>query len=247
MMKKNLLMFFFVLSSTFLFGQWDPEFCFPDCSESRLKSLNDPKYLKLKSDVKKQLEVSWCSVEKIDLLMDLVLITHPKECVDIGAFTGSTVFPVAMALKYLKKGKIYAIDAWSNEEAIKNLDEDDPNRAWWATVDMSGVYKSFLKLINSWALGTYCIPLKLTSENAIQQVDNITFLHLDGDFSEQGSLNDVNLYLPKVKSGGYVLLSNLFILVKGNYSKIKSYCKILESCDMIYEIENENAILFRKR
>lgn len=59
--------------------------------------------------------------------MDVVYTTRPGVCVEIGAFTGSSVLPVAATLKYLGAGKIFAIDAWSNEEAVRYLSPNDPN------------------------------------------------------------------------------------------------------------------------
>jgi hypothetical protein len=72
-------------------------------------------------------------------------------------------------------------------------------------------------------------------------------LHLDGDYSEKGSMQDVELYLPRVKSGGYVLLSNLFTMVKGKAPKMKSFTALFDTCEMVCEIERDNAVLFRKR
>ena len=93
-----------------------------------LDRLHDPAYLQLKSQAQYALQGSWCSEEKMHLLMDLTLITRPQVCVEIGAFTGSTVLPVAFVLKFLPSGTIYAIDAWSNIIATQHLPWHDPNR-----------------------------------------------------------------------------------------------------------------------
>ena len=49
----------------------------------------------------------------------------------------------------------------------------------------------------------------MSSVQAISQVQRIDFLHLDGNFSEEGSTLDCRLYLPKVIPGGYVLCQML--------------------------------------
>lgn len=236
----------FLLTATFIYGEWDPQYCV-DEESSILERLEDQKFKELKSQVIGYLENSWCSKEKATLLMDLTMMTQPTVCVEVGAFIGSSVLPVAATLKHIGRGKVYAIDAWSNTEAVKFLSQDDPNRAWWSTVDMKGALKSFKAMIAKWSLKPYCKVISSSSSAAIDKVGSIDFLHLDGDYSEMGSLDDVKNYLPKVKQGGYILFSNLFTMVNGTQPKLKAFCLLSESCELIAEIENDNAVLFRKR
>lgn len=229
------------LSMLSLYADWNPEQvgCHP--------KLTDNSYVRLKEQVAKELVNSWCSREKVDLLMDLILMIEPKICVEIGACTGSSVLPIAATLKYLQSGKVFAIDAWSNSIAVRYLTDEDPNKKWWSHVDMQAIYKSFKSLIKRWSLKDYCSAIPLPSEEALQFIPaEIDFLHLDGDYSQQGSLQDVELYLPKVKSGGYILLSNLYIMVNQAQPKIQSFCALCDACDIVTSIENDNAVLFRK-
>lgn len=241
----------FLLSCTLtlqsLHAEWDPEYCLLDENADVLEDLKKQEFLELKSQILEGLKNSWCSAEKINLLLDLTLITRPKVCVEVGACIGSSVLPVAATLKYLKSGNLYAIDAWSNEVAVRNLDLDDANRAWWSTVNMNDIFSSYQHLINHFNVQDYCITIKKPSEVAVNDVDNIDFLHLDGDYSAVGSVQDVNLYLPKVRNGGYILISNIFTMVKGQAPKLKAFLALFESCDVVCEIERDNAVLFVKR
>jgi hypothetical protein len=231
---------------TVLHAEWNPGSLYDENQDSTL-ILNNPEYTNLKTQVTQSLTNSWCSEEKINLLMDLALLTHPKICVEIGAFTGSSVLPIAATLKYLGSGEIFAIDAWSNTEAIKHLTNDDPNRTWWSQVDMKAVHSSFQKLTRTWSLKRVCKEIYKSSEQAIHYIPaEIDFLHLDGDYSETGALQDVELYLPKVKIGGYILLSNVYVVINGKQPKIQAFMKLLDTCDIIEEIENGNACLFKK-
>jgi Methyltransferase domain len=234
-----------------LHAEWDPRYCLlePECCTDEpniINAIEAPGFKSLKADVTKFLENSWCSKEKIHLLMNLILVTRPEVCIEIGAFTGSSVLPVAATLKYLRHGKVYAIDAWSNTMAVRHLDSDDPNRSWWSSVNMKKVHKSFQNMKNQWSLGPYCITVHNSSENAFHQFSDIDFLHIDGDYSEKGSLQDINLYLPKVKSGGYILLSNILLTVKGKQPKETAFFTLFQSCEFICEIEQNNTILFMK-
>ncbi len=243
---KIFVMKIFLLSSLWiftLFGEWDPEYCFPD---DDLGILEDVLYKNLKSDIIFFLKGSWCSVEKAELLMDLIYVTKPAVCVEIGAFSGSTVLPVAATLKYLQHGTVIAIDPWSNAIATQNMDFNDPNRPWWSTVNMDGIYAEFVSKLARWKVIENCTIFRSTSETAANFIQEIDFLHLDGDYSEKGSLKDVELYLPKVKPGGYILLSNLFLMVHNKAPKMKCFSELFDACEMISEIDKDNAVLFRK-
>ena len=242
--KNNTLLALSLLTiiSSAVLADWDPEILWdkdPSCLQS-------PQYIQLKADIISSLKGSWCSEEKTNLLMDLILLEQPSICVEIGVFTGSSVLPVATTLKFLKKGKIFAVDAWSNQIAVRNWDDNDPNKAWWSSLDMKAISKSFKSMIKDRKLQDFCTVISLPSEEAINQIESIDFLHLDGDYSEIGSMQDIELYLPKVKSGGYILLSNLFTMINGKQPKAKAFSFLMESCEMICEIERDNAILFKK-
>lgn len=241
-LAKTLLCSLFLLTSSLTFASWDPEVI----EDVEYSSLQEKNYQKLKARVIEALKGSWCSEEKVNLLMDLTLLTKPQVCVEIGACTGSSVLPIATSLQYLKGGKVYAIDAWSNQIATQYWEDTDPNKAWWSTVDMKSIRGAFQNLINTWSLKKQCEEVAKPSDIAISELPEIDFLHLDGDYSEQGALKDVKLYLPKVKSGGYILLSNLFIMINGKQPKAKSFSALIDDCEFICEIERDNAILFRK-
>lgn len=231
----------------FLHAEWNPDFLCQQC-EHMQKCLADKQYIDLKAQVSETLRNSWCSQEKINLLMDLTILTCPAVCVEVGVFTGSSILPVAASMSYLNLGTIYAVDAWSNAKAILHLSEDDPNRKWWSQVDMAAAYQMFRDLIEEWSLDRFCIDVCKSSSEAISEIPNqIDFLHLDGDYSETGALQDVGLYLPKVKSGGYILFSNLYFMVKREQPKIKAFCVLCETCDIVATIEKDNVVLFQKK
>lgn len=152
----------------------------------------------------------WCTAEKTEYLMNFIRKHGPALCVEIGAFGGSTSYPIASALKFLDHGHLYSIDAWNNEEAVRGLLPDDPNYTWWSTVDLDAVKNCFsIELINT-KLTSFCSVMQSTSLMAANDfADNsIDFLYVDGNFSATGSLEDVYAYYPKVKPGGYILVND---------------------------------------
>ena len=179
--------------------------------------------------------------------MDLIVLTQSKVCVDIGTFTGSSALPMAVALRYLGSGKVYLIDAWSNQETVKHIGLEDPNYHWWSTLDMEEIKRCCLTMIHEWALEPYCQVMHAPSEQVVDQIEQIDFLHLDGNFSTEGSLLDATLYVPKVRSGGYILLSNAFMTIDQVLAKMATMWFLYYECELVAELENSNVMLFRKQ
>ena len=240
---KYFITLLYMISFVSINADWNPDYSLMDDDVSVLGTKD---YLDFRQTVCSSLENTWCSAEKAQLLMDLTMVTKPKVCVEIGAFVGSSILPVAATLNKLKQGKVYAVDAWSNVIACRYLEDNDPNKAWWSTVDMPAVHGMFDQLMNQWQLNAICVTLQEPSEEAVVMLDEIDFLHFDGDYSLKGSMDDVMMYVPKVKSGGYILFSNLYTTVNSKHPKLKAFCKLFESCEMICSIERDNAVLFKK-
>jgi cephalosporin hydroxylase len=215
-------------------------------SDKTIRSVEDRDFQTLKKRVISELRDSWSSAEKIELMMDLICQIKPEVCVEIGVFQGSSLLPVAATLKYLGKGHIYGIDAWSNQEAIRYMKPDDPNYIWWSKVDMNQVQKDCQKLITRWKINPFCSLIACASSSAALQVPQIDFLHLDGNFSEEGSLADLEYFLPKVRPGGYILISNLYQELDGKHSKMSSMWLLFDHCDIIWNTDHSCA-LFRKQ
>ncbi len=142
-------------------------------------------------------------------LMDFIHRKKPQLCVEIGAYRGAMTFPIAKALAYENKGVVYAIDASEPTAASKDLKENIEIQFWEKT-DFSSLRKSFEKLLQEQGLQNYCKPLVELSQNAASsfEEETIDMLCIDGNNSSEGSLNDVTLYLPKVKKGGMIWLKN---------------------------------------
>ncbi len=188
----------------------------------------------------------WCTEEKASNFIDLVLEVKPKVCAEVGVYGGSSLFPVAMALKFLTSGVVIGIDAWDRLECIKYFDaiHDMVNLSWWGTVNLYHVYNCYLNMIKTHMLDTYCITKKMHSFKAAMELDNmsIDILHLDGNRAETISAKEVELYLPKVVSGGYIWLTDSLC-----GEKQLAVDLLMEACDVIKTIDNGNCILFKKR
>lgn len=187
----------------------------------------------------------WNSKTIVYLIMDLIHQNKPDVCVDIGAFSGGITLPMARALKFLNHGTVYAIDAYSNEVALKGVLPVDSNYNWWSKLDLKATRKSLEKSVNALNLNKHVKLLVMTSEEAAKEISVIDFLHIDGALTEEVTTQDVDLYLPKVKSGGYILVSKPFLMINKDLSRMSAVFKLFDYCDLVYQ-EQEDFALFKK-
>ena len=186
----------------------------------------------------------WCTCEKAENFIDLILQEQPEVCVDIGTFGGRSLLPVALTLKHLGKGVVIGIDPWDKIESLKHFGmTDDPRHIdWWGRIDFNDIYRSFVSMLKRHNLENYCRVIKATSEKAASQIDTIDIVYIDGNHTDYMVLRDVELYLPKVRQGGYIWLNDT------TWAAMQPVIDILmESCDVIKLIDNGNCILFKKR
>lgn len=148
----------------------------------------------------------WCSEKKAKDMMDLIYEVHPEICVEIGVFGGSSIYPTANALKFLHRGKVYAIDSWNAPDCLQGYTSEDPNYQWWKSINLNHVYRDFVNMLEEFKLSPYCVVMRTTGLKALGQFANesIDILHIDGNHTEDAALNDAQMYLPKVKKGGYI-------------------------------------------
>lgn len=186
----------------------------------------------------------WCSKEKALSFIDLVLEVKPQVCAEIGVFGGASLLPVACALKHLEQGVIVAIDPWDKLECIRYLDPDKDTKdlRWWAHQNLDHIYFGFISILRQFELEKICILLRATSKKASKVIGPIDILHIDGNHYANVAMEDVLLYLPKVRSGGYIWFND------ATWATLQPAIKVLsESCDIIKTVDNGNCVLFRKR
>jgi predicted O-methyltransferase YrrM len=165
----------------------------------------------------------WCSQEKIEKLYDHVISSKPKHLVEIGVFGGKSLLAIAFALKENRFGKIHGIDPWKASECIVGMKEIVAID-WWNSLDYEKIYRRCVSEISDNGLSEYVELHRMTSEEYSRQIDyEIDMLHIDGNHEEENSYRDVELYLPKVKTGGYVWFDD------ANWYQTKKALNLLES------------------
>lgn len=186
----------------------------------------------------------WATPEKGAAFIDLVLEIKPAICVEIGVFGGRSLLPVAAALKFLGEGVIIGIDPWNRNEILPYFDpiKDKLHIDWWSRVNLEHIYYSYLSLLSQFELEDQVVTLRTTSAIASSAITDIDVLYIDGSHNELLSLMDVQLYLPKVRSGGYIWFNDSL------WADTQPAVDLLsQNCDFVKLIDGGNCILFRKK
>jgi predicted O-methyltransferase YrrM len=186
----------------------------------------------------------WCSYEKACSFIDLVLEVKPEIYVEIGVFGGKSLFPVAAALKHLNHGIIIGIDPWDKFESVKNFDpvEDEVHFKWWSSINMNFIYYSYLNMLRRQDVSKFVVTLKMTSEKAVKEIETIDILYMDGNHGKGAAKQDVELYLPKVRTGGYIWFNDAL-----SKHRQDAVLELSLACTKVKAIDNGNCILFKKK
>ncbi len=187
----------------------------------------------------------WCTLEKAEKMMELIHATEPEICVEIGVFGGSSIYPTAAALKYFKKGVVFAIDSWSTQDCLEGYTLEDPDFEWWGSVDLETIYLDFLAMLNTYQLTSFCNVMRLSSQQALAHFTDgsIDILHIDGNHSEAAAFADVQMYVPKLKQGGYLWFDDVNWISTG-----KALQCLMDPERFVFEKERstDTCFLFRK-
>lgn len=176
----------------------------------------------------------WCSVEKAAALIHIVLETRPEVCVDVGTFGGSSLVPIAVALRHCGNGTVVGIDPWDNVVALDGM-LDEKNTQWWGSLDFAVIKTGCEESVRRLNLEGRVKLVQATSADAVSSFDDysVGLLHLDGNHSEAHSLQDVERWLPKVKTGGHIFFPDIFWTEGGTITRRSAVLRLLDSCQRV--------------
>jgi predicted O-methyltransferase YrrM len=167
-----------------------------------------------------------CNETKGNVIKNLILETNAQLCVEIGVFKGSSLMYFAEALE-MTKGKVIGIDPYSME----TLRNEIPNKSLNHFFDvlfkdqiiLDNLYDGVLKVINDNNLKNTISLVRNKSEDYYDnlEIETIDILHIDGNHGEEYVTKDIQLYLPLVKKGGYIIMDD--ITWPGVINSIKNY------------------------
>ncbi|MFZ4099761.1 MAG: class I SAM-dependent methyltransferase [Chlamydiia bacterium] len=236
-----------VISPCSMYGIWEPGYQLKYQERLNTHGRASPGLNDLRTSVEEWLTGSWCSKERGKMLMDAVFIFQPRTTVEVGVFAGASLVPLALAVRQAKCGTVYAFDAWDPKTAAQYMEPSNPTHEWWSTLDMDSVHDQCIRSLSRWNLDDCVRVIRGASAKVSGQVAGpIDLLHLDGDFTEKGSLEDVDTYLPKLRVGGCLVVNNAFVKIGEKLTKAKCVQKILDCCELIGSADHDNALFFIK-
>lgn len=190
----------------------------------------------------------WCKIPRALEMAELIIETKPACVTEVGTFAGGSLIPQALALKENGFGRIYGIDPWSRQAAVEQVFTDGKTpkadeeiaRNWWETVDLERMHLLCMQGIWNHALESFAVVIRARSEHCSELFSEIDIFYLDGSHSEEASCRDVGLYLPKIKSGGFLWADDC------EWQTVQKALRMIEeTCDL--ERDHEQYRLYRKR
>lgn len=149
----------------------------------------------------------WAQQDKMHAMAELILEEKVERAVEIGVFGGRSLFPMLGAMRAKGSGRVYAIDAYQHQAT-----QDGGADATYDDHDLDLYYRNLLAKIEEEKLGDYVTVLRDRSENVVDRFEDgsLDLVHVDGNHSTEASTRDVRLYLPKLKSGGYLWMDDSY-------------------------------------
>lgn len=149
---------------------------------------------------------AWPPLDKMQGMALLVAALRPELAVEIGVWTGDSLIPQLLAMKFVDKGKAIAIDPWSSKASIENQTAE--NQKWWGDVDHDVAYATFMRRLDEHGVADRCQVVRAASDMFDPSAFVIDLLHVDGNHGPQ-AMRDVDRYAPRVRVGGILVLDDV--------------------------------------
>lgn len=185
----------------------------------------------------------WMTPERGLQFVEHVLEHKPKVVVEIGVFGGRSMLCYALALRQLNEGGVYyGIDPWEIQ-AVQEGETVPENREWNSGVDWNAIHLGAMNVIWKHNLDKWAVVVRSASHHCHGLFQDIDLLAIDGSHVESVAVRDVELYLPKLKPGGYLFFDD------SDWPSTQKAIKLVEqSCDLIRDDGREtHNSLYRKR
>lgn len=167
----------------------------------------------------------WCTEIKAQRLYDLIIESDSKITIELGAYGGRSLIPMALAHKEKGSGFCIGVDAW-HKNACLGGNNSPANDEWWSKVNFEQIHNELTRTIDKYELNDYCGTLRLRSQTVgLMTADNIIdVLHQDSAHNIQTIIAELDLWIPKLKMGGYWVADDTdWVEAKEGYAKLPEY------------------------
>ncbi len=156
-----------------------------------------------------------CSLQKACAMAWLIRRFRLGTTVDIGVYRGRSLFPQALAHRAGAGGVVYGVDPWSAREAVERDNEDlrDQIDEFVQTTDFEALHRDVVALNEELGLTEHCVLVRKTSSEAARWFEErqirFDLVHVDGNHDTARVMEDLDLYLPKLNPGGFIVLDDI--------------------------------------
>lgn len=170
----------------------------------------------------------WSTPERCCEMATCILETKAQVCVDLGVFAARSTIAMGFAARQLGTSMVYGVDPW-NPNIAANNDDDKEGIDWWQNKsNLEEIHRQAIRAVWDHNLEPWVTIIRAKSEHVHQLFPVIDFLNIDGGHSEVTSCRDVELYLPKVRGGAYVMFDDVDWATTQ-----KALGMIAEQCDLV--------------
>lgn len=144
----------------------------------------------------------WCTPEKGRRMAELA--RGASLCVELGVFGGRALVAMALSLAEQGFGLVDGIDPFTPGAALEGTNAKE-NDTWWSNLDYEAVAYAAQAGLCRLGLYRHSRLVRMRSSEVVGYYDDETVdvLHLDANHSEETSCEDVALWAPKIRPGGY--------------------------------------------
>ena len=156
-----------------------------------------------------------CSLAKAYRIAWLIRRYRLESSVDIGVYRGRSLVPQSLAHRDYTGGVAYGVDPWSATEAGQEAEGElgMALAAWVDTTDFDELFVGVSRLLHELDLTTNTKLVRSTSAAAArtfaEQGLEFGLIHIDGNHDAKSVMTDVELYLPLLQPGGFVVLDDV--------------------------------------
>ncbi len=185
----------------------------------------------------------WCGEERACEMAERILETNAKVIVDIGVFAGRSTIAMGFAARELGQSAVYGIDPWKVDSAVEG-DNVESNARWWReNSNLEHMHQRTMECIWAHRLDRWVTIIRNGSQYVHQLFPVIDFINVDGCHTEIASCRDVELYLPRLRSGNYMTFDDC------DWESTQKALRMVEQqCDLVKTMTGSNeARTYRKR
>jgi hypothetical protein len=182
----------------------------------------------------------WCTPEKTRRMFELT--KGSMLCVELGVFGGRSLVSIALALADQGFGRVDGIDPYTTSAALEGTN-DPANDEWWAHLDYKAIENIAEETLYRLELVQYTRLVRMLSRSVVEFYgdETIDLLHQDSNHSEEITCQEVALWAPKIRSGGYWAFDDT------NWPTTKKAQKLLLESGFTRTEDHETWAVFQKK